>query len=111
MIHYNGRNDYKSKSCFSMRYNKIMTGEQPEGPKQIKVHIPEHLRAGAYANLTNIGVTQNEVILNFIFANELDTPNGTLVSRVIVTRRHAQGLMKLINDAVSTAEEVNPSGK
>jgi hypothetical protein len=88
-----------------------MAGEQPEGAKQIKVHVPDNLRSGAYANLTNIGVTQNEVVLNFIFANELDTPNGTLVSRVIVTRSHARELMKLINDAVSTAEEVDPSGK
>ena len=76
---------------------------------KIQVHTPENLRAGVYANVTNIGVTNNEVILNFIFQNDLDTPNGTLVSRVIITRRHARDLMNLINNVVSTAEEVNPS--
>ena len=85
-----------------------MAEDKPMDVKQVQVHTPEHLRAGVYANFTNASITENELILNFIFSNESDSPNGTLVSRVIVSRRHATALLKLLHDAISTAEEVDP---
>ncbi len=85
-----------------------MDKKEQINPRNIEVQIPEGLRGGAYANLTNVSVTKNELVLNFIFVNDHDTPNGTLVSRVIVTREHAKDLVRLLGNAVSTAEELDP---
>ena len=82
--------------------------EQPKERQQLQVKVPNEMRGGVYANVANINVTQSEVVLNFIFANPHDEPKGTLVSRVIVSRRHALKIAKLLEETVNTANEVNP---
>lgn len=55
-------------------------------PKEVKVEvsIPQHLRAAVYANFINMDTSDNEITLDFIYVNKHDTPNGTLVSRIIL---------------------------
>lgn len=77
-------------------------------PQEIQVTLPEEKRPGVYANMTNINLTNNEVVLNFIFVNAADTPQGTLVSRVIVTRQHAEQILDTLKSVVDTGNEVNP---
>lgn len=77
-------------------------------PTELGVHLPDKLRAGKYANVVNAGVGPSEVTLNFIYANPNDTPQGTLVSRIIVNRDTARELAKLLKEIVSVADEVNP---
>jgi hypothetical protein len=54
--------------------------------KEVQVKVPTGLRAPAYANLVNIGASDGEITLNFVYVNPQDTPVGTLVSRVVVPR-------------------------
>lgn len=77
-------------------------------PIELGVHLPEDLRAGKYANVVNAGVGKQEVTLNFIYANPNDTPQGTLVSRVIVNRDTAREMAELLKQIVSVADEVDP---
>lgn len=63
----------------------------------IKVHIPEHLRAGIYSNIANIQVSKNEVILDFIFAKPEE---ATLVSRVVLSIEHAKSLEKVLSNVL-----------
>lgn len=77
-------------------------------PRELHVHIPSSLRGGVYANVTNANVNSNEVTLNFIYANGNDTPKGTMVSRVVMTRKHAQEVSDLLKSILGTANEVDP---
>lgn len=74
----------------------------------LNVHLPEKMRAGVYANTVNVNVTHEEVILDYILLNAQDHPRGTVVSRVVMSRKFAQKLMDTLKAAVSTANEVDP---
>lgn len=82
-----------------------MSKHNSTSSKDVQIYTPEAVRAGVYANTTSVAVTNNEVVINFINLNQQDTPPGTVVSRVIITRHHADGLVKLLSDAISTANE------
>lgn len=94
-------------------YNVDMADSNPKSKQQIVateigVHIPNELRSGRYANIVNATVTPGEVTLNFIYANPNDTPQGTLVSRVVVNRDTAREMAELLRQIIATADEVNP---
>jgi hypothetical protein len=81
---------------------------EKQQPQELQVKVPDNIRPGVYANITNVNITKSELVLNFIYANEADVPQGTVVSRVIVTREHARELVELLKDSISTADELNP---
>lgn len=94
-------------------YNDDMADSKQQDDKQIVatelgVHVPNELRGGKYANVVNATVTPGEVALNFVYANPNDTPQGTLVSRVIVNRNTAREMAELLKQIISTADEVSP---
>lgn len=71
--------------------------------RSVQVHVPEHLRGAASANIVRITTTnQGEVILDFVFAHPHDvqqdgTQVGTLVSRVILPLNVARDLHTILN--------------
>jgi hypothetical protein len=75
-------------------------------PKELQIHVPDKIRAGVYANITNVTASKREVTFNFIYANPQDNPPGTMVSRVIVSRDHAEELMGVLKSTISTSKEV-----
>lgn len=77
-------------------------------PQELQITLPEKIRPGVYANITNISITNNELVMNFIFANSEDTPNGIVVSRVIVSRKHAKQILDTLKAVIDTANEVDP---
>lgn len=90
-----------------------MANTKPQDDGQVvitefAVQVPDKLRAGAYANVVNATATVSEVALNFIYVNPKDTPQGTLVSRVIVNRDTAREMADLLKQIISTADEVDP---
>ena len=91
-----------------MYYNKNMDKQDQVNPEQLEVQVPDSVRPGVYANVTNVSATPNELVLNFIFANQNDKPNATQVARVIVSRRHADQIAALLRNAVETANELDP---
>lgn len=61
----------------------------------ININASEETRKGVYSNLVNITTTTpQEVICNFILLESEE--QGTLVSRVILSREHAEQLHKLL---------------
>lgn len=90
-----------------MANSKSQENKQVVSPK-LSVYIPNEIRAGKYANVVNASVTSGEVALNFIYATPNDTPQGTLVSRVIINRETAREMAELLRQIISTADEVNP---
>lgn len=91
-------------------YTYIMNNPKtPPKPEEIQVLVPEKLRVGLYANISQVNASDNEVTVNFIFFSPGDSPQGTLVSRIVMPREHALGLAKSLNAAISTQMEV--SGK
>ena len=79
-----------------------------EQPGNLQVHVPEHLRAGTYASVVNINVSHNQTVLDFIMVNQQDTPSGTLVSRVILSRSQAMELAGTLRQILDVSNEVNP---
>lgn len=77
-------------------------------PVELGVHVPNDIRSGRYANVVNASVNASEVTLNFVYANPNDTPQGTLVSRVIVTRDTAREMAEILRQIIATADEVKP---
>ena len=90
-------------------YNYSMTNskQQDINPEEIQILVPENIRAGAYANTAQIGVSPEEVTLNFIYVNPNDNPQGTMVSRVIVSKRHAMQISEHLKAVLDTDKEVN----
>jgi hypothetical protein len=81
--------------------------EQKIDPEEIQILVPEPLRSGVYSNTAQMTVSNAEVTLNFIYINPNDNPQGTLVSRVIVTKEHAMQLSEHLKAVLETAKEVN----
>jgi hypothetical protein len=73
-----------------------MSDQQSSGdkPKEVHVSVPSNLRAATYANLINVNTTNDDVTLNFVYVNPQDTPQGTLVSRVVIPR----SMLKKVTD-------------
>ena len=63
---------------------------------------------GRYSNTSSVSVTPAEVTLDFIYLNTNDTPNAILVSRVVLSRKTAEGLAENLRQIVDMANEVNP---
>ncbi len=93
-----------AESCYTLS----MSNDQDEKEETFNVHLPEDMRGGVYANTVNVNVTHEEVILDYILLNAQDQPRGTVVSRVVLSRKFAQKLIDTLKAAVSTANEVDP---
>ncbi|MGE9527609.1 DUF3467 domain-containing protein, partial [Escherichia coli] len=74
--------------CFACQ---ICTVEQPSG--KIEVHLDPEIVKGVFSNVTNIGHTREEFLLDFLFIQQHPAPFGKLVSRVILTPGHAKRLL------------------
>ncbi|MCK4910445.1 MAG: DUF3467 domain-containing protein [Thermodesulfovibrionales bacterium] len=62
--------------------------------QEIKVHIPNEVKGGVYANNMVVQHTKEEFILDFLM---VAPPEGTVNSRVIVSPGH----MKRVHEALS----------
>jgi hypothetical protein len=66
----------------------------------IKIEIPLALRGGIYSNTVSVTVTNNEVTINFIYVNPTDDPQGTLVSRVVISPEFADNLSTILKSTL-----------
>lgn len=67
--------------------------------------IPEHLKGGVYANTLSIIATNTEITLDFSFINSTESPNGMVVSRIIIPPAFAQNIADSINKVVVGSEK------
>ena len=85
--------------------NPISPDDQSDS---VRILVPENLRAGTFASMVNINVSQNQTVLDFIMVNQQDLPAGTLVSRVILTRAQAMELAGTLRQILDVSNEVSP---
>ena len=88
-------------------YTCVMANQSAPNPEEIQVVVPEKLRAGKYTNVSQINVSKHEVTITFIYYNPNDNPQGTVVSRVVLPRDHATGLIGSLKAAIDTANELD----
>jgi hypothetical protein len=79
-------------------------------PVSLKVFIPEHLRAGSYANVVSVTTTSNgEIMLDFVFNHPQDYSQGekqaTLVSRVVLPEQVARQLLNILMGNLGTVQK------
>ncbi len=60
---------------------------------------------GVFANVTNIGHTKEEFMLDYLMIQQHPAPFGKLVSRIILTPGHAKRLMFALQDNIRKYEE------
>ncbi|MBI4092536.1 MAG: DUF3467 domain-containing protein [Candidatus Kerfeldbacteria bacterium] len=66
---------------------------------KIQVYVPERFReGGAYSNIANINVSDNEVVINFVFA---DRQGASVVSKVILSHDHAENFIQTFKKILS----------
>jgi hypothetical protein len=86
----------------------------PNDQQEIKIHFPDEIKGGAYANNMIVAHTKEEFILDFIMTAP---PRGIVTARVIVSPGHikriynalAENIARYENNygAIEAAEEPN----
>ena len=72
---------------------------------KIEIQLDPEILKGIYANVTNIGHTQEEFLIDFLLIQHQPAPFGKLVSRVIVSPGHARRLLGALQDNIRKYEE------
>ncbi|MDH4200399.1 MAG: DUF3467 domain-containing protein [Spirochaetia bacterium] len=84
---------------------------------KIEIQLDPEILKGVYANVTNIGHTEEEFLIDFLLVQHQPAPFGKLVSRIIVSPGHARRLLTALQDNIRKYEEnfgkleINPSVK
>ena len=86
-----------------------MSNKTAKDDANIEIHIDADIMKGTFANVTNIGHTKEEFLLDFLFIQQTPAPFGKLVSRVIVTPAHAKRLLFTLSENIQKYE--NEYGK
>ncbi|MDH5720190.1 MAG: DUF3467 domain-containing protein [Spirochaetia bacterium] len=73
--------------------------------QKIEIQLEPDIMKGLFSNVTNIGHTQEEFLLDFLFIQQHPAPFGKLVSRVIVTPNHAKRILSALQENVRKYEE------
>ena len=77
---------------------------EKEGSKQsIPIHIPEHIRVGAYSNVANVSLTEHEITILFL---QKDQTGLTPVSKVILPISHAESLARVLTESLEKLKKV-----
>lgn len=75
------------------------------GDNKIEIQLDPDITKGVYSNVTNIGHTKEEFILDHLFIQQHPAPFGKLVSRIIMTPGHARRMLNALQDNVRKYEE------
>lgn len=75
--------------------------EKKEAP-QIKVGVPDHLKAGVYSNLMWVKHTREEFILDFVMVSP---PEGAVTARVIMSPGHMKRTIVALEDNLRRYED------
>jgi len=75
------------------------------GENKIEIQLDPEIMKGIFSNVTNIGHTQEEFMLDFLFIQQQPAPFGKLVSRIIMTPNHAKRLLHALQENIRKYEE------
>lgn len=71
----------------------------PDKPGQVQVYVPERFReGGAYSNIANISISDSELVISFVFA---DQQGASVVSKVILSHNHAKKFLDVFKKVLS----------
>jgi hypothetical protein len=79
--------------------------EQPASPSQggqLQVKVTDEILKGVYANMVQVGHSQEEFILDFM---NLFPPTGIVTSRVIISPSHAKRIAAALLDNIKSYEQ------
>lgn len=72
--------------------------DKPVAQKQLQIKVPDS-HSPTFANSAQINVTNEEVVLQFVFVRP-NTTQGTMVSEIVLTPSHAIKLQKALDDTI-----------
>lgn len=70
--------------------------------KEIRVHFPESLHGGAYANNMHVGHTREEFVMDFLM---VAPPAGAVTARVVTSPGHMKRMAAILVESVRKYEE------
>ncbi len=74
-----------------------------EDSKEIRVHFPEKLHGGSYANNMTVTHTREEFILDFLM---IAPPAGAVTSRVVTSPGHLKRMIMALVDNLNNYEQM-----
>ena len=74
--------------------------------KEMKIRIPETIQPGVYSNNAVVAHTREEFILDFLMTAP---PNGSVVSRVILSPGHVKRLIHTLQTNLAKYEQTHGS--
>ncbi|MCS6983926.1 MAG: DUF3467 domain-containing protein [Leptospiraceae bacterium] len=72
---------------------------------KIEVQLDPEILKGVYANVTNIGHSKEEFILDYLIIQQHPAPFGKLVARIIISPGHAKRLLYALQENIRKYEE------
>ena len=78
--------------------------KEDTGPEKIEIQSDSETLKGVFSNLTNIGHSREEFILDFLFIQQKPVPFGKIVSRVIMTPPHMKRVLAALEDNIRKYE-------
>jgi len=72
---------------------------------KIEIQLEPEIMKGLYSNVTNIGHTKEEFLLDFLFIQQQPAPFGKVVSRIILSPSHAKRLHNALQENIRKYEE------
>ncbi len=79
--------------------------EPKQAPKpNVKLSLEDGIAGGRYTNLQIVAMSETEFILDFGFVQPQE-PKGTVHSRLIMSPRHAKGLMRTLVERIRAYEQ------
>lgn len=79
---------------------------EKKNPNQINIELPEEVAEGIYSNLSIIGHSPSEFVVDFIQLM-LGMPKGKVKSRVLMTPDNAKKLMLTLRDNIAKYESLH----
>lgn len=76
----------------------------PSPKKQLKLSLEDGIAGGRYTNLQIVAMSETEFIIDFGFVQPQE-PKGAIHSRLIMSPRHAKGLMRTLVERIRSYED------
>ncbi len=73
-----------------------------DDPKEIRVHFPENLHGGSYANNMSVIHTREEFIIDFLM---IAPPAGAVTARVVTSPGHMKRMVMALMDNLQNYEK------
>ena len=71
---------------------------------KIEIQSDPNILQGAFSNLTNIGHSREEFIVDFLFLQQKPIPFGKIISRVVLTPPHMKRVLAALEDNIRKYE-------